>query len=151
MARTNTQTTSPAPTSRDWAHSYATAKTPEIATALAAAIAQKAAASERKTWARLSEYIRDGKIAHVKAFAIKDADKRKAAFAALAPKAAPKAKAMTQAELLAGLSSGAITQVPTKAPAAPAPAPAEAAAPAQEDFATGLASVIAAFMQSRNA
>ena len=148
MARTNTQTTSPAPTSRDWAHSYATAKTPEIATALAAAIAQKAASSSRATWTRLSEYIRDGKIAHVKAFAIKDADKRKAAFAALAPKAAPKAKAMTQAELLAGLSSGAITQVPT-APAAPAPA--EAAAPAQEDFATGLASVIAAFMQSRNA
>jgi len=151
MARTHTQATTLAPTSRDWAHSYATAKNPAIAKALADVIAQKAETSPRKSWANLSAYISAGKIAHVKAFAIKDADKRKEAFAALAPKAAPKAKAMTQAELLAGLSSGAITQAPAKAPAAPAPAPAEAAAPAEEDFATGLASVIAAFMQSRNA
>jgi len=150
MARTNTQATTPAPTSRDWAHSYATAKTPAIAAALADVIAQKAAASERKTWARLSEYIRDGKIAHVKAFALKDADKRKAAFAALKPAAAPKAKAMTQAELLAGLSSGAITEAPAVAAKAPV-APAPAQEPAQEDFATGLAMHIAAFMQSRNA
>ena len=149
MARTNTQTTPTAPTSRDWAHSYANAKNADVAAAIATVIAQKAEGG-RSSWVRLIGYIRDGKIAHVKAFALKDADKRKAAFAALKPAAAPKAKAMTQAELLAGLSSGAITEAPalaTKAPAAPAPAQ----EPAQEDFATGLASVIAAFMQSRNA
>jgi hypothetical protein len=133
MARTHTPTPTPKKfdasngTARDYAGAYALADANQQ-TLIAQFVRAKADASRAagtRGWCMLDEFITDGELARVAAYAIKDTDARKAEFKRLREAEAPKAKASTQADLLAGIMAGTVTSLD-----APAPAPVAAPEPA---------------------